>query len=215
MKQSSLSPYRVLDLTDENGLLASRILADLGEPGKQPLRIPVPQIYFHAAPHGCYRCKGDDRWYAITVYTDEEWQSFWKVLRNPDWTKDPSFATVTSRKENEDRLNTLIEEWILQFSPEDVADKMQNTGIASGIVSNGEDLNKNPQLKARDFYPMLDHMEIGLSSYNNPPFKLSNSSVEVRKAAPCLGEHTEYVCREILKLTDEQFIKILQSGALE
>jgi crotonobetainyl-CoA:carnitine CoA-transferase CaiB-like acyl-CoA transferase len=48
MKQSSLSPYRVLDLTDENGLLASRILADLGEPGKQPLRIPVPQIYFHA-----------------------------------------------------------------------------------------------------------------------------------------------------------------------
>jgi len=92
---------------------------------------------------------------------------------------------------------------------------MQNTGIASGIVSNGEDLNKNPQLKARDFYPMLDDMEIGLSSYNNPPFKLSNSSVEVRKAAPCLGEHTEYVCREILKLTDEQFIKILQSGALE
>ena len=30
MQESSLYPYRVLDLTDENGLLASRILADLG-----------------------------------------------------------------------------------------------------------------------------------------------------------------------------------------
>jgi benzylsuccinate CoA-transferase BbsF subunit len=169
----------------------------------------------YAAPHGCYRCKGNDRWCAITVYTDEEWQSFCKVLGNPDWARDEAFATITGRKENEDRLDTLIEEYTIRFSPEDIADKMQNAGIAAGVVSNGEDLSNNPQLNAREFYPMLDHTEIGLSSYSNPPFKLSKSSVEVRKAAPCLGEHTEYVCREILGLSDEKFIELLQSGVLE
>jgi benzylsuccinate CoA-transferase BbsF subunit len=169
----------------------------------------------YAAPHGCYRCKGNDRWCAITVYTDEEWQSFCKVLGNPDWARDEAFATITGRKENEDRLDTLIEECTIRFSPEDIADKMQNAGIAAGVVSNGEDLSNNPQLNAREFYPMLDHTEIGLSSYSNPPFKLSKSSVEVRKAAPCLGEHTEYVCREILGLSDEKFIELLQSGVLE
>ena len=169
----------------------------------------------YAAPHGCYRCKGEDRWCAITVYTDEEWQSFCKVLGNPDCTKDPSFATVTGRKENEDRLDTLIEEWTLRFSLEDIADEMRNAGIAAGVVSNGEDLSNNPQLEARNFYPMLDHTEIGLSSYSNPPFKLSKSSVEVRKAAPCMGEHTEYVCREILGISDEEFIDILRSGAFD
>ena len=27
----------------------------------------------YAAPHGIYRCKGDDRWCAIAVFTDAEW----------------------------------------------------------------------------------------------------------------------------------------------
>ena len=56
----------------------------------------------YAAPHGMYQCKGDDRWCAIAVYTDEEWQSFSKVIGNPAWTEDPKFATLESRKENEE-----------------------------------------------------------------------------------------------------------------
>ena len=169
----------------------------------------------HAAPHGCYRCKGEDRWCAITVFTDDEWQSFCLIVGNPDWTREDSFATITGRKENETLLDMLVERWTLQFTPEEVSKMMQQAGIAAGIVSNGEDLSKNPQLKSRNFYTTLNHSEIGESSYSNPPFKLSRSSVEVQKAAPCLGEHNEYVCREILGLTDDQFIKLLQSGALE
>ena len=56
MKQSSLNPYRVLDLTDENGLLASRILADLGadtivieDPGGNHARRIGP--FYHDIPH--------------------------------------------------------------------------------------------------------------------------------------------------------------------
>jgi benzylsuccinate CoA-transferase BbsF subunit len=169
----------------------------------------------YAAPHGCYRCKGNDRWCAVTVYTDEEWQSFCCILGNPLWTKDTAFATVIGRKENEKRLDMLVTEWTLQFSPEEIAEKMQKAGIAAGVVASGEDLSKNPQLKARGFYPMLNHTETGPVMFNNPPFKLSESSVEVREAAPCLGEHNEYVCREILGLSDDEFIDILKSGALE
>ncbi len=169
----------------------------------------------HAAPHGCYRCKGDDRWCAITVFTDEEWETFCRVTGNPAWTKDPDFATLTGRKENEDRLDAVVEAWTQQYSADMVAEKLQSAGIAAGVVASGEDLNNNPQLAARNFYPLLNHTEIGPSYYSNPPFKLSESSVEVRQAAPCLGEHNEYVCREILGLTDEQFIELLQSGALE
>ncbi len=169
----------------------------------------------HAAPHGCYRCKGDDHWCAITVFTDKEWEAFCCVTGNPDWTKDPDFATLTGRKENEDRLDAAVEAWTRKYSADMVAEKLQSAGIAAGVVASGEDLNNNPQLAARNYYPLLKHTEIGPSCYSNPPFKLSESSVEVRQAAPCLGEHNEYVCREILGLTDEQFIELLQSGALE
>jgi benzylsuccinate CoA-transferase BbsF subunit len=168
-----------------------------------------------AAPHGCYRCKGDDRWCAIAVYTDNEWQAFCRALGNPAWTQESTFSTLTGRKGNEDRLDALVEEWTLQRAPEEAAEIMQKAGIAAGVVASGEDLSKNPQLAARGFYKMLNHTEIGPVPFSNPPFKLSKTSVEVRTAAPCFGEHTEYVCRQILGMSDDEFINLLQSGVFE
>ena len=45
-----------------------------------------------AAPHGVYRCQGEDRWVAIAVTSEEEWAGFKKVLDNPAWTDLPEFA---------------------------------------------------------------------------------------------------------------------------
>lgn len=169
----------------------------------------------YAAPHGCYRCKGDDRWCAIAVYTDDEWHAFCRALGSPAWAKEGAFTTLTGRKENEGRLDSLVEGWTLQHTPEEVEELMQKAGIAAGVVASGEDLSNNPQLTARGFYKMLNHTEIGPVPFSNPPFKLSKTSVEVRTAAPCLGEHTEYVCREILGLSDDEFINLLQCGVFE
>ena len=48
-----------------------------------------------AAPHGCYRCQGEDRWCAIAVFTDAEWESFCGVVGRPEWKTDPRFATLS------------------------------------------------------------------------------------------------------------------------
>lgn len=168
-----------------------------------------------AAPHGCYRCEGDDRWCAITVYTDDEWKVFCRLMGNPSWTQGNDFITLINRKKNEDRLDELVEEWTLKHTPEQVTDILQKAGIAAGVVSSGEDLNNNPQLADRGFYKMLNHTDIGPVPFSNPPFKLSETSVEVRTAAPCFGEHTEYVCREILGISDDEFINLLHRGVFE
>ena len=55
----------------------------------------------YAAPHNAYRCRGEDRWCAIAVFTNEEWQSFCRVIGNPSWTRDARFATLEGRQENE------------------------------------------------------------------------------------------------------------------
>jgi benzylsuccinate CoA-transferase BbsF subunit len=169
----------------------------------------------NAAPHGCFRCLGNDRWCAIAVYSDEDWQSFCKALGNPDWSKQSKFTSLADRKTYEIELNTFVTEWTLRHTPEEVTDILQSAGVAAGIVSTGEDLNNNPQLIARNHYKLLNHTEIGPVPFSNPPFKFSDSPVEVRSAAPCFGEHTEYICREILKMSDEKFITLLQEGVFE
>ena len=49
------------------------------------------------APHGCYRCQGDDKWATIAVSSDEEWEAFCQALGNPAWTKEERFGTIISR----------------------------------------------------------------------------------------------------------------------
>jgi benzylsuccinate CoA-transferase BbsF subunit len=169
----------------------------------------------NAAPHGCFRCLGDDRWCAIAVYSDEGWRAFCEALGNPAWSKETKFATFTGRKEYESELNTLVEEWTRQHTGEEIIIILQSAGVAAGVVSTGEDLNNNPQLAARGHYKMLNHTEIGPVPFSNPPFQFSDTPVDVRTAAPCFGEHTEYICREILKLSDEEFINLLQEGVFE
>ncbi|MFC1965591.1 CaiB/BaiF CoA transferase family protein, partial [Chloroflexota bacterium] len=107
----------------------------------------------YAAPHGAYRCRGEERWCAIAVFTDEEWESFCGVICNPAWTKEPRFGALRSRKENEDELDRLIEEWTIKYSPEEVMSMMQANGVAAGILQTGEDLlEHDPQSKHRHFF---------------------------------------------------------------
>lgn len=168
----------------------------------------------YAAPHGCYRCRGDDRWCVITVYTDEEWHGFCEVTGNPQWIKDPRFATLLDRKKNEDELEELVNEWTVNYDPWEVMDRMQKAGVPAGVVETGEDLHQDPQLKARGHFTVLNHSEMGPVPFDNAPFKLSSTPCEVRKAAPCLGEDNAFICTEILDLSDDEFVELLAEGVV-
>ncbi|MFH0880831.1 MAG: CoA transferase, partial [Lentisphaerota bacterium] len=99
------------------GCLGSSIL-DLTVNGREQTR--MGNRHPLAAPHAAYQCQGEDRWVDIAVFTDEEWQAFKRVLGEPEWTKEPRFATLTGRKEHEDELNGLVQQWTLNYSPEEV-----------------------------------------------------------------------------------------------
>jgi len=168
-----------------------------------------------AAPHAAYRCLGDDRWCAIAVFTDKEWQSFCNVIGGPAWTRNDRFRTLAARQENEEELNQLVEAWTLGHTAEEVMGLMQAAGVAAGVLKTVEDLiEHDPQLAHRHLYWRLDHPEIGEYVAPGPPFKLSRTPSEVRRA-PLLGEHNEYVLKDLLGISDEEIAELLIAGALE
>jgi len=171
--------------------------------------------YPYAAPHNAYRCRGDDRWCAIAVFTDEEWKSFAKVIGNPAWTNSPKFATLQARKENEDELDRLVEEWTINYSAEEVMAMMQTAGVGAGVLETGEDLLEyEPQLNHRHFFWELDHPEIGKHYAPGPSFLLSKAPYELR-CAPLLGEHNEYALKEILGMSDDEIAELVIEGVVE
>ncbi|MBI2850229.1 MAG: CoA transferase [Chloroflexi bacterium] len=168
----------------------------------------------YAAPHGVYRCQGDDRWCAITVFTETEWQAFCRVLGSPSWTKNEKFASLKGRRKNEDELNRLVEQWTINYTPEDVMARMQQAGVPAGIVKTNKEIFEDPQLEHRDYFQRVEHSEIGQIYQQAWPIEMSESKANVRPA-PSLGEHNEYVATKILGLSDREFVDYLGAGVFE
>ncbi|MEX2247046.1 MAG: CoA transferase [Dehalococcoidia bacterium] len=195
-------------------------LMDFGSNGRVQTRIG--NRHPQAAPHGAFRCKDleagtakEDRWCTIAVFSDAEWATLVEAMGSPAWASDAKFATLDSRKAHEDELEAGISAWTAERTAEEVMALLQSKGIAAGVVQNGRDvLDNDEHLKARGYYVHLDHAEAGRTAYDGPPFRLSKTPGVLRSPAPLLGEHNEYVCKEILGMDDDEIAEALVEGAL-
>jgi benzylsuccinate CoA-transferase BbsF subunit len=160
-----------------------------------------------AAPHGVYRCKGDDRWCAIAVFTDGEWEGFKRALGNPPWAGDKKFITFAGRLKNKARLDRLIEEWTKGRTAEEVMALLQGQGVAAGVVADASDLAKDPQLKERGFF-----VELGKTISDGVPVRLSDTPARYRRAAPGRGQDNDYVYKKLLGMSEDELAGLRQNG---
>ena len=170
--------------------------------------------YIAAAPYGCYKCSGEDRWCVIAVSNEEEWRSLCRVLGHPEWVKEDRFATVTQRKGNRKELDELMTEWMTQHTAEEVVSLLKEAGISSGVVQNAEDLSRDPQLMARNFFVQLEHPVLGKTVSDSSPVRFEEDFTVGWKAAPQLGEDNRYVFLELLGLTESELYSYAEKGII-
>ncbi|MBN1627009.1 MAG: CoA transferase [Deltaproteobacteria bacterium] len=166
-------------------------------------------------PHGVYQCSGDDRWCTIAVFNDTEWRALCNVMKKPELIEDQRFATAVSRKKNEQELDNLISDWTMKHAAEEVMTRLQEQGVSSGVVENSYDIMNDPQIKDRKFFKQLEHKKLGAVTHHGVGFTLSKTPCEVQTPGPLLGQHTEYVCKELLGIDEEEFRELADAGALE
>lgn len=175
-----------------------------------------------AAPHGVYRCQGDDRWCAITVFTPAEWEGFCKVVGNPSWTRDAKFAAITERLKHQKELDSLVEQWTAGHTAEEVMDMMQKAGVPAGIVYKGQDLAESKHLWERGFYKEGPRYPPPATKGTPPAGTALGLQVPIifsetpRQGGPGprIGEDNEYVCKKLLGLTGEQIEQLEKEKVL-
>jgi benzylsuccinate CoA-transferase BbsF subunit len=181
--------------------------------GREPSRIGNSCPY--AVPHGVYPCKGDDRWCTIAVSSDEQWANLCRVIGRTEYIDEPRFNTLLNRKKNEDEINRLVSGWSINFTPEEVMTRMQSAGVPAGVVKNAADIYDDPQLRQRNLFWTLNHLDMGAFTHLGQGFELSKTPAQACMPSPRLGEHTEYVCTKILGMTDEEFVELDSAGVFE
>ena len=164
-----------------------------------------------AAPHGVFPCKGTDRWCAIAVQTDSQWRNLCHAIGKPELEKDPRFATLLRRKENEAELDAIVGQWTSALDTDEAVDRLKGSGVPAAVVAAGEDLHKDPQLKHRGHLRVFEHPVMGQRTYSAPSFRMSETPPDHRRA-PLLGEHDEYVYHEIMGLSHAEIDALRNEG---
>ena len=179
-------------------------------------RDPEPQGNFSllAAPHGCYRCRGDDRWCVISVETQEEWIRFCDVVGHREWTTDPRFIDLTARVNHKQELDALVESWTMRNTPHQVMLILQRDGIAAGVVQTAEDLYRDPHLRERGFARDVYLPQVGWVTRVGPSVRLTESDVSRSEFAHTAGEDNEAVFGELLGLPKEKIKELTQREVL-
>ncbi|MCH2171334.1 CoA transferase [Myxococcota bacterium] len=169
-----------------------------------------------AAPQGCYRCSGEDRWIAISVASDEDFRTLCEVAEHPEWAMDARFEDHEARVEHADELDSLIEAWTGQRNEFELMERLQAAGVAAGVAQNTEDqVERDPQFAARKYFERIPHGVKGTVTANGIPLRLSETPGRTTHAGNARGEHNAYVFRELLGLEASEYAGLVDQGVIE
>jgi crotonobetainyl-CoA:carnitine CoA-transferase CaiB-like acyl-CoA transferase len=164
--------------------------------------VPESDGNFHPeiCPHGAYPCQGTG-WISIAAATEPEWQALCRVLGLP---ADPRFADLAGRLENRHALDTAIGGLTAQQDATDLAERLREAGVPAFKSMSSIDLCSDGYLWGREAYRMVTDHKNGSRPTIGPSWRISPDGPNVERGAPLLGEHNDYVYREILGLPQER-----------
>jgi crotonobetainyl-CoA:carnitine CoA-transferase CaiB-like acyl-CoA transferase len=180
--------------------------------GKDPQ--PIGNASLTAAPHECYRCRGEDRWCVIAVETEQQWAAL-AVILGPEVAEDPRFKTIEDRLQHREALNAAVSRWTESREAADIMNRLQQAGIPCGVVQTGADLFNDPQLNERGFIVAVDNPRLGRVVLPNFPLQFANAKLTRRWEFPVLGRDTETVLRDVVGYSEETIAGYKKAGVLE
>lgn len=164
-------------------------------------------------PYGMYPARGNDRWVAIAVQTDDEWERFVAAVPGPDWWKDPDLATAKGRRARMTELDEAISAWTSTMDEAEIVALLHEQDISAGAAATIEDLLEDPLLRERGFFLKQDHPEVGERELAGLDFGFRKRGEQVGHA-PLLGEHNWEVFVEWLGMDPERFGELVSSEVI-
>ena len=191
------------------------VLLDFAANGREPARIGNSDPVM--APHGCYPCRGDDRWVVIAVSDDDEWRALCSLLGPEDWANDPRMSGALGRWRNRAELDKALSERTIEWDAHELMEALQAAGVPAGAVLDSKELLFDPHLWDRRFYEVVHHHpSTGMPPlpYAGRPWKLSKTPAVPPRAAPLMGEHNHSVLGDLLGITESEISSLAKSGVI-
>ena len=171
-----------------------------------------------AAPHNTYPCAGEDRWIAIAVETDQQWQSLRALLGQPAWARNAEFDSADGRWQRRAELDAQLTSWTARQDAYDLMQRCQQAGVPAGVVQTGEDLTqRDPQLQHANFFFQYDdpHPTFGPINGDRLPLRFSQTDAAQYRRPQIFGESNTTILSDWLSMSAEQTQSAAAEGIVE
>jgi len=146
---------------------------------------------------------------------DHHFRSFRKLLGNPEWLAGKKWESLAYRSHHLMEVTDKFDEWTMKQKKDELHHRGAKMGIAMGPLNSAEDLMKDEQYAARNYFAEVEHSEAGKQRYSGWPYKMSVTPPHVSRPAPLLGEHNEEIYTGVLRYSSEEYNHFQQTGAMQ
>ena len=167
------------------------------------------------APQGCYPARGEDRWVALSIQSDAEWETLCHLMERADLLADTRFAKQAGRQLFHDVLDRAIAAWSVECEGDALAEMLQSHGIAATASLHPEDVITNAHLRARSFLAEVERVD-GSGTFTSAatPWLINGHRPHSLKRPPTLGEDNAYVFKSLLKMPSAEYDRLIQEQVI-
>jgi crotonobetainyl-CoA:carnitine CoA-transferase CaiB-like acyl-CoA transferase len=163
-----------------------------------------------ALPSGVYPCADG---YVQVAAQAAWWERFCRTIGRPDLIDDPRLRANLLNPAFADEMDTLFYPWLMQHTKQEIMEKAQAHGLPISALNTMADVFRDPHLRARGFFTVLDHPAAGMLEYPGLPFRMLGTPGELQRA-PLLGEHTVEVLTNRLGYTRQDLVILRERNVI-
>ena len=165
-----------------------------------------------AAPATILPCKDGHVW--MLALETAQWRGLVNAMGNPDWAQLEMFDDMFTRAQNSDLIYSMMIEWTMQHSKQEIMDMCQQNNCPSTAVYNIQDAAEHPHMRDRNYVVELEHPVIGRVRSLGAPVRIPDCPGGPTTAAPLLGQHNDAIYREKLGLSATEYSELVSSGVI-
>ena len=159
--------------------------------------------------------KTADGYIVVAIGNDTQFRRFCDSVDRAELYGEARFATNSARVSNREACVAALQPIFAARGTADWLAALEAQGIGCGPINNLAQVFDDPHVKARGMVAEVPHPAIGGAPAKliASPLRLSATPVEIRRAPPLLGQHTDEVLGEILGL-DEAALQALREAGI-
>jgi len=171
-------------------------------------------LHSQYVPHGLYEAAGEDKWVAIAARDAAEWKALCDAIGRVDLARDASLEDVANRRARSEEIDAAIAEWAATLDAHAAAAVLADAGVPASPLLEFEERDAQAQFEERGL--LLEHEYEGFDPCRvyATPWKLDASPATLTRPCPQLGEHNDYVFKELLELEDDEIAALQEAKVL-